>query len=145
MTPLRVNTASSSRAVEFDPGEELARDLVRAKLVADCSKRPVEVILDRQHVAGELRRCIGRRLLLLRFQPPAHVLHLGRRIERLVIRFGELLLKLGDLVVLLQLGQILRRFVAKVFGVVVQFSVVNHAINLVSALAVKSTMGTTRA
>ena len=45
----------------------------------------------------------------------------------------------------LQFGRLLGGFLAQILGLVVQFPVVNHAINLVRAFAVKSTMGTTRA
>ena len=61
------------------------------------------------------------------------------------MRFLELLLELGDTVVLGQLGRAVRRFLADFLGFVVQLFVFGHAINLVSAFAVKSTMGTTRA
>ena len=83
------------------------------------------------------------------FNRAANILRLGGRIERLRFRFLELLLELCDAVVLGDLGRILRRFPAQLLRVVVQllfvFRGVHHAINLVSALAVKSTMGTTRA
>ena len=49
-----------------------------------------------------------------------------------------------DAVVLLKLGRALRRFIADFLRFVVQLAF-GHAINLVRALAVKSTMGTTRA
>ena len=44
-----------------------------------------------------------------------------------------------------QLGRVLRGLLAELLGFVVQLFVLGHAINLVRALAVKSTMGTTRA
>ena len=49
------------------------------------------------------------------------------------------------MVVLGHFGRAVRRLLAQVLGFVVQLSVFAHAINLVSAFAVKSTMGTTRA
>ena len=88
---------------------------------------------------------VAGRLLQLRFQAAADVLRLRRRVESLVICFLELPLKLGEAVVLLQLRRLLRGFVADIFRLVMQLAVFGHAINLVSAFAVKSTMGTTRA
>ena len=53
------------------------------------------------------------------------------------------------MIVLGHLGRAVRGFLAKLVGLVVQLLFVlcrlGHAINLVSAFAVKSTMGTTRA
>ncbi len=50
-----------------------------------------------------------------------------------------------DAVVLGHLGSAFGGFVADFLGLVVELVVLNHAISLVSAFAVKSTMGTTRA
>ena len=92
------------------------------------------------------RRRIGRGLLLLRLQPAAHVLDLGSGVKRLGVRFLELLLELRDAVVLGNFGRALGGFAADFLGFVVQsVFVLDHAINLVRAFAVKSTMGTTRA
>ena len=110
-----------------------------------AAKRALEMVLDRQHVARELARGISRRLLLLLLEAAAHVLDLGRGIERLRIRLLELRFELGDAVVLGKLGRAVGGFLAQLLGFVVQLFVFGHAINLVSALAVKSTMGTTRA
>ena len=51
------------------------------------------------------------------------------------------------MVVLAQLGRAVGGLLAKLLGFLVQlvFVLANHAINLVNAFAVKSTMGTTRA
>ena len=61
------------------------------------------------------------------------------------MRLLELPLELRDAVVLGDFGRAVRGFLADFLGFVVQFFVFGHAINLVSAFAVKSTMGTTRA
>ncbi len=143
--PWRVNTDFKLARGGLDACEELARDLVLPELVADCGECAVQVILDRQHVAGKIGGGVAGRLLQLRFQAPTDVLRLGCRVESLVLRFLELPLKLGEAVVLLKLRRFLRGFVTDFFRLVVQLAVFGHAINLVSAFAVKSTMGTTRA
>ena len=125
--------------------EELACDLVAAQLLVDRGERPVEVVLDRQHVAPELRGGIARRLLLFGFEPAADILRLRRGVKRLALRLLELPLELGDMVVLGKLWRILRGLLADLLGFLVQLFVFGHAINLVRAFAVKSTMGTTRA
>ncbi len=66
------------------------------------------------------RRGIARRLLQLLLQPPTHVLRLGRRIERLGLRFLELPLELSDAVVLRDFRRVFRRFLADFLGVVVE-------------------------
>ncbi len=129
----------------FDSGEELARDLVRAQLVVHGRQGPVDMILDRQHVASELRRRIARRLLLLGFEPAADILGVRGGIKDLAVRLRELFFQLRDAIVLGKFGRVLRSFLADLLGVVVQLFVFAHAISLVSAFAVKSTMGTTRA
>ena len=107
------------------------------------------MVLDRQHVARERRRGIARRLLHLRFETPAHILRLRRGVERLGLGLLELLFELGDMVMFRQLRRASRRFLADFLGLFMQmvfiFRCFCHAINLVSAFAVKSTMGTTRA
>src|SRR3954452_11378155 len=102
------------------------------------------MILDRKHVARELRRCIARRLILLRLQTPPHVLRLSRGVKRLAFQLFELLFELRDMVVLGDLRRALRSLLADFLRLLVQLFVFAHAINLVSAFAVKSTMGTTR-
>ena len=79
------------------------------------------------------------------FETTADVLRLRRRIERLRFRFFDLPFQIGDVIVLGELGRALRGLLADFLGFFVQFFVFGHAINLVSAFAVKSTMGTTRA
>ena len=88
----------------------------------DGGQRAIDMILDRQHVAGERGRGIARRLLHLGFEPAAHVLRLGGRIERLGLRFLELPFELGDVVVLGHLGSAFSRFPADVLRLVVQCS-----------------------
>src|SRR6185312_7174755 len=107
----------------------------------------IEMVLDRQHVARKASRGIACRLLKLLLQPAAHVLGLGRGVERVRPRLLELLFELGDMVVLGDLGRFVRGLLAKLLGFVVQLLLgrFGHAISLVSAFAVKSTMGTTRA
>jgi hypothetical protein len=108
-----------------------------------------EVILDRQHVAREARRGVARRLILLRLQPAAHVLRFGRSVEGLRLRLLELLFEFRNAVVLGDFRSAFGRFLADFLRGLVQlffvFGCFCHAINLVSAFAVKSTMGTTRA
>ena len=142
VTPLRCSTASSSRAVA-------SRGLGGAKLVVHRGERAIVMVLDRQHVAREAGGSIARRLLLLGLQPAADILRLRRGIERLRLGLLELALELGDPVMLRDLGRPLGRLLADFLRFLVQmlfvFRGVVHAINLVRAFAVKSTMGTTRA
>ena len=111
----------------LDPGEEVARRLVGAKLVGHRGQRAVEMVLDRQHVAREPARRIGRRLGLLGLQPAAHVLRLGGRVERLAVGLLERLLELGQAVVLGQLGRRLGGFLADFLRFVVQLFVVGRS------------------
>ena len=103
------------------------------------------MIFNRQHIAREVGRCVGGRLLLLGLEAPADILDLGRGIECLAVRFLQLALELRDAVVLRDLGRFLGGFAADFLRFFVQFLVLDHAINLVRALAVKSTIGMTRA
>ena len=108
LTPLRCEHRFELARGRFDPGEELARHLVGAQLVAHRGERAVEMVLDRQHVAREPSGGIARRLLQLLLQPATHVLGLGGGVERLGFRLLELLLELGDAVVLGDFGRVLR-------------------------------------
>ena len=133
----------------FDSGEELAGNLVAAQLLGDRGQRALEMILDRQHVSRESRSGIARRLVLLGLKAAPDVLRFGGRVKRLGFRFLELPFELGDAIMLRDFGSTLGRLLTDLFRLFVQFFFVLrgvcHAINLVSALAVKSTMGTTRA
>ena len=104
------------------------------------------MVLDRQHVAGEAGGGIGSRVRHFLFHPSARVLQLGGGVERLGIGVVQLLLQLGQQVVLGQFRRLGRGLLADLLGLVAQLVIiVDHAIHLVSAWAVKSTMGTTRA
>ena len=103
------------------------------------------MILDRQHVAGELRRRIVRRLLLFRLQTAPHVLDFGSGIQRLAVRILQLLFKLCNAVVLGDFRSCLGGLAADFLRFFKSVFVLDHAINLVRALAVKSTSGMTRA
>ena len=107
------------------------------------------MVLDRQHVAGKSGGRVARRLLKLLLEPAADVLSLRGRVKRLLVRFLELRFELRDAVMLRDLGRAVGRLLAELLGVFVKLLFVlgcfHHAINLVSAFAVKSTMGTTRA
>ena len=72
-------------------------------------------------------------------------MRLGGGVERLGLGVLQLALKLGETVVLGELGRLRGGFLADVLGFVVQILVFVHFMNLVRAWAVKSTMGTTRA
>ena len=100
----------------------------------------------REHVAREAGHRIGRGLRLFGLEPAAHVLRLGRGVERLRLGLLQLALELGDAVVLGKLGRGGGRLGADGFGFVVEVVLfIDHCIYLVKAWAVKSTMGTTRA
>ena len=107
------------------------------------------MVLDRQHVAGESRRGIAGRLLEFLLEPATHILRVRCRIKGLGVRFLELPLELRDPVMLGDFRCALSSLLADILGFVVElffvFGCFSHAINLVSAFAVKSTMGTTRA
>jgi hypothetical protein len=75
--------------------------------------------------------------ILLRLEPAADVLGLGLRVEDVLAHLLELLLELAQPVEVHLAGKIDFSFLGGVF--------VTHLNNLDKALAVKSTMGTTRA
>ena len=129
--------------------QQLAGNLVGTQLVADRRERAIEMVLDGKHVARELRGGVTGRLILLGFQPSTDVLGFCRGIQCLRLRLLELTLQFCDAVVLGDLRRAFGRLLADFFRFLVKVSVVLrsfcHAINLVSAFAVKSTMGTTRA
>ena len=104
------------------------------------------MVLDRQHVAREAGGGIGFGVGQLLFHPPPRILQLGGGIEHLRIGILQLLVQLGELIMLPELGRFRRGLGANLLGFLVQLVViVVHAIHLVRAWAVKSTMGTTRA
>ena len=129
----------------LDTVDEALHFLVRQCSLGHMAECTVEMIAHRKHVAGKAGYRIGRSLLLLRFQPAAHVLRLCVGVKRLVIGFLKLPLQVRDAVMLGQLRRTRRGFIPNVFGFLVQVFFVHHLINLVRACAVKSTMGTTRA
>jgi hypothetical protein len=77
------------------------------------------------------------------------VLRLGSSVERVLLRLVELPFEVGDVIVLGDFRRAVRGLLAQLVGLLVELVFVlrshGHAINLVSAFAVKSTMGTTRA
>ena len=138
----------SSAVSSSNTCKELCGRLVGSKLLADRRQSPVEMVLDRQHVPCEVRRRISPRVCDFLLHPPPDVLDFGSRIERVRPRFLELPFELSELVMLLDFRSAVGGLLAKLLGLVVQLLFVfrvYHAINLVSAFAVKSTMGTTRA
>ena len=76
---------------------------------------------------------------------PARVLRFGSGVQCLAVGLFEQPLELRHAIVLGDLRGAFGRFLADFLGLLVEFFVFAHAINLVSAFAVKSTMGTTRA
>ena len=72
--------------------------------------------MDAQHVAREVRRGIGAGVGGVLFGTAAHVLDLGLRIERLLLRLGKLVLQLGDAVMLGDLGGVRGGFLAQVLA-----------------------------
>ena len=133
----------------FDSGQELGRGRVGPQILADRGQCAVEMILDGKHVAREPRRriiaCIGN----IPLHAPAHVLDFCRRVQRFRVGVIELLFEFANAVMLGHFGRGIGRLLAKLLRLVVKLLFVlgslDHAINLVSAFAVKSTMGTTRA
>jgi hypothetical protein len=131
---------SSFAPGRLDAGDERLHPLVFAQLLWDRGERAFEIVLHAQHLAGEGGRGILRGGDLLLLQPAAHVLGLGLRVERVLADLLKLLLKLAEPVDV-QLAAVEVDFA---FQLYLGFFLV-HPINLVSAFAVKSTMGTTRA
>ena len=107
--------------------------------------RALQVIAHAQHVAGEAGRGIAARVGHFLVHPAPRILQLGRCVERLAPELLELGFERFQPVVLGQLGRARSGFLAQRLGFVVQVFFVVHAINLVSAFAVNTTMGTTRA
>ena len=116
------------------------------KLLGNRAERPLKVILDGEHVASELRGRIVRSMLLFRFQPAAHVLDFRGSVKRLAVRFLQGRLELRNAVVLGDFGRTFSGFAADFLRFFSKLVVVLvHAISLVRAFAVKSTIGMTRA
>ncbi len=132
-------------AGRLDAGDQALHPLVLAQIGGDRGERALEIVLHAQHVAGEAGRgiCGGVELLLL--QPAADVLGLGLGVEDVLAHLLQLLLQLGQPVEL-GLAASIRALAPSAVDFVLKFaSVFVHAINLDNVLAVKSTMGTTRA
>ena len=115
----------------LDPGEKICGGLVGAQFVRHGGQRAVEIVLDREHVAGETGRGIIGRLDFLGLQTAADILGIGGGVERLGRQILDLPLELGDTVMLGQFGRGGRSLGADIFGFVVEIFV--HCINLVSA------------
>ena len=133
--------------VDLAAGRLEARDetlqlVVLAKLGGDRGQSALQIVLHRKHVAREGGGGIGGRVDLLLLQPAADVLRLGLGIKDVLADLLQFGLQCAQPIEAAFRGRLGRLFGAGFFDV--RF-VLAHAINLESALAVKSTMGTTRA
>ncbi len=132
-----------------DIGTVVAPDAtVKIYLVAERGERAVEIVLHRQHVARKGGRGVGGGVLLLLLEPATDVLGLGLGVEDVLAHLLQLLFELRQAVLVgilrVEIDRVADR-VLDLLGIVFNLLFVDHANNLDSACAVKSTMGTTRA
>ena len=85
----------------LDTDDQALHPRIVVEIGRNCLNRADEIVVNRQDVARKTGRGVCPSIGHVLFHPAAHVLRLGSRVKRLIIRLFELLLKLGDPVMFL--------------------------------------------